>query len=86
MDKTRLVGMSSGGAAAMKRLAKLLKGEPAPDHTIFLLGHSNELLFKDASRESCLISDSETLCADSYALCGSNPKRIRLFEEIQQLL
>ena len=81
--------MFSDGAAAMKRLAKLLKGEPAPDHTIFFLhclAHSNELLFKDASRESCLISDSETLCADSYALCGSNPKRIRLFEEIQQLL
>lgn len=62
------------------------KDETSSDHKMFFLyclTHSNELVFKDASRKSSILFDSE-IYEDVYVLRGSNPKRVRLLEEIQQ--
>ena len=50
---------------------------------IHCLAHCNELVFKDATSNSSLLSDSQILCEDLYALVGVSPKRELLFESIQ---
>ena len=84
MKGERMAAMSFDGAAAMKALAKLLKADVAPN-TIFIhcFAHCNELIVKDASKLSNLLSSSLDLCQSLYAIIGAYPKRILLFEEIQ---
>ena len=60
----------------MLRLAQHLQ-------SIHCFAHCNELIVKDASKLSNLLSSSLDLCQSLYAIIGAYPKRILLFEEIQ---
>ena len=84
MSGERMAAMSFDGAAAMKALARLLKADVAPN-AIFIhcFAHCNELIVKDASKLSNLLSSSLNLCQSLYAIIGAYSKRILLFEEIQ---
>ena len=84
MNGERMATMSFDGAAAMKALARLLKADVAPN-AIFIhcFAHCNEHIAKDASKLSSLLSSSLDLCLSLYAIIGAYPKRILLFEEIQ---
>ena len=84
MKGERMAAMSFDGAAAMKALAKLLKADVAPN-AIFIhcFAHCNELIVKDASKLSNLLSSSLDLCQSLYAIIGAHPKRVLLFKEIQ---
>ena len=46
--------------------------------------HSTELVFKDATFHSPLLDNSQDLCEDLYALVGAIPKRVILFQKIQE--
>ena len=46
--------------------------------------HCNELVFKDATSLSPLVETSQDLCEDLYALVGVSPKRVLLFQKIQE--
>ena len=87
MNGERIAAMSFDGAAAMnsKHYQKLLKVDVAPN-AIFIhcFAHCNELIVKDASKLSNLLSSSLDLCQSLYAITGAYPERILLFEEIQR--
>ena len=59
MNGERMAAMSFDGAASMKALARLLKADVAPN-AIFIhcFAHCNELIVKDASKLSNLLSSS----------------------------
>ena len=84
MNGERMAAMSFDGAAAVKALARLLKADVAPN-AIFIhcFGHCNELIVKDAMKLSNLLLSSLELCQSLYAIVGAYPKRVLLFEEIQ---
>jgi len=77
--------MSFDGAASMKRLATLLK-QDIGEHMLYVhyFAHCNELVFKDATNSSELLSSAQNLCEELYALVGVSPKRVLLFENIQK--
>lgn len=72
----KMVGMAFDGASAMKKLAVLLK-EQVSKHALYIhcFAHRNELVFKDATLLSSMVSDSQDLCEDVYALAGVSPKK-----------
>ena len=84
MSGERMAAMSFDGAAAMKALTRLLKADVAPN-AIFIhcFAHCHKLIVTDASKVSNLLSSSLDLCQSLYAIIGAYPKRILLFEEIQ---
>ena len=84
MNGERMAAMSFDGAAAIKALARLLKAEVAPN-AIFIhcFAHCNELIVKGAMKLSNLLLSSLELCQSLYAIVGGYPKRVLLFEEIQ---
>lgn len=81
----KMVGMAFDGASAMKKLAVLLK-EKVSKHALYIhcFAHCNELVFKDATLLSSMVSDSQDLCEDVYALAGVSPKRVLLFQAVQK--
>ena len=68
----------------MKSLARKLKVEISP-HAVYVhcFAHCNELIAKDAIDQCSLLSTSLDLCQSLYAIVGAYPKRILLFEEVQ---
>ncbi len=69
----------------MKSLARLVKQEICQHATfVHCFAHCNELVFKDATSHSPLVSDSQDLSEDLYALVGVSPTRVLLFEKIQE--
>jgi hypothetical protein len=50
---------------------------------VHCFAHCNELIVKDAMKQCPLLSTSLDLCQALYAIVGAYPKRILLFEEIQ---
>jgi hypothetical protein len=85
MNTRKLVGTAFDGASSMERLAALMK-KHFGDNTIHTrcFAHCNELVFKDATSLSPLISEAQDLCEDLYVLVGVSPKRVLLFENIQK--
>jgi hypothetical protein len=87
MDSSKMISMAFDGASAMKHLATLLK-TLVSKHTLYIhcFAHCNELVFKDASSHSSIISDAQDLCETIYVLAGVSPKRVLLFENVQKEL
>ena len=84
LDGKKMAGMGFDGAAAMRCLAKKMKENVAPNALyIHCLAHCNELVVKDAIKESTLLSPSLELCQSLGAIVGAYPKRIQVFEDIQ---
>jgi hypothetical protein len=69
----------------MKSLARKLQADVAPNAIyVHCFAHCNELIIKDTTKQSNLLSTSLDLCQSLYAIVGAYPKRILLFEEIQR--
>ena len=85
MDKRKIVGMAFDGASSMKCLARMIK-ETMSRHAMYLhcFAHCAELAFKDATFHSPLLDNSQDLCEDLHALVGAIPKRVLLFQKIQE--
>lgn len=85
LSAQKMAAMAFDGASAMKKLAKLIK-ENLSIYAIFIhcFAHCNELVFKDASANSPMISDAQDLCENIYAIAGVCPKRVLLFQGVQQ--
>ena len=84
LDGNNLAAMGFDGAAAMKSLARKLKVEISPNAVyVHCFAHCNELIVKDAIDQCSLLSTSLDLCQSLYAIVGAYPKRILLFEAIQ---
>jgi hypothetical protein len=84
MDGENMAAMSFDGAAAMKSLARMLKVDVAPNAIyVHCFAHCNELIVKDATKLSDLLATSLDLCQSLYAIVGAYPKRILLFEKVQ---
>ncbi|XP_046860232.1 zinc finger MYM-type protein 1-like [Xenia sp. Carnegie-2017] len=84
MEGHKMAAMGFDGASAMKSLARKLKEDIAPNAIyVHCFSHCNELIIKDAAKQSNLLSTSLDLCQSLYAIVGAHPKRILLFEEIQ---
>ena len=84
-NPVKMIGCAFDGATVMKCLAKKLKSKISP--TVFRVhcfAHCNELVFKDASKASTFFRHAQDLCEDLYALIGVSPKRVLLFEDIQE--
>ena len=79
-----MAAMGFDEAAAMKSLARKLKVEISPNAVyVHCFGDCNELIVKDAIDQCSLLSTSLDLCQSLYAIVGAHPKRILLFEEVQ---
>ncbi len=79
-----MAGMGFEGAAAMKALSRRLKMTIAPNAIyVHCFANCNELIVKDAIKNSNLMSSSLDLCQSLHAIIGAYPKRILLFEKIQ---
>ena len=80
----QMAGMGFDGAAAMRCLAKKMKENVAPN-AIYMhcLAHCNELVVKDAMKESTMLSSALELCKSLNVIIGAYPKRIKVFEDIQ---
>ena len=85
MDTKKLVGMAFDGASSMKRLARLIK-QSISQHAMYFhcFAHCNELVFNDVTSLSPLVANSQDLCEDLYAPVGVSPKRVLLYEKIQE--
>ena len=84
LDGNNMAAMGFDGAAAMKSLAKKLKVEILPNAVyVHCFAHCNELIVKDAIGQCSLLSRSLDSCQSLYAIVGAYPKRILLFEEVQ---
>ena len=85
MDKRKMVGMAFDGASSIKFLARMIK-ETMSHHAMYFhcFAHCTELVFKDGTLHSPLLDNSQDLCGDLYALAGAIPKRILLFQKIQE--
>jgi len=85
MEEKKIVAATFDGASAMKALGRLIKENVSPNALyIHCLSHCNELVMKDATKNSRIISDAQTLCEQMYAIAGVSPKRVLLFQKIQQ--
>ena len=85
LDGQKMVAMGFDGAAAMKSLAQKLKSEIAPNVIyVHCFAHCNELIVKDAIKESGLLETSLDLCQSMYTIVGAYPTHILLFENIQK--
>ena len=80
-----MVGMAFDGASAMKKLAVLLKDQVSK-HALYIhcFANCNELVFKDATLLSSMVSDSQEICEDVCALAGVTPKRVLMFQAVQK--
>ena len=80
-----MVGMAFDGASSTKCLARMIK-ETMSQHAMYFhcFAHCAELEFKDATFHSPLLDNSQDLCEDLYGLVGANPKRVLLFQKIQE--
>ena len=84
LDGKKMAAMGFDGAAAMKSLSQKLKAKVAPNAIyVHYFAHCNELIVTDATKNSNLLSSSLDLCQSLYAIIGAYPKRILLFEKIQ---
>ena len=84
LNGSKMAAMGFDGAAAMKCLAKKITTDIAPNAIyIHCFAHCNELVVQDAVKQSKLLSSSLDLCQTLYAVVGAYPKRILLFEKIQ---
>ena len=84
LDGQQMVGMGFDGAAAMRCLAKKMKENVAPNAIyIHSVAHCNELVVKDAIKESTMLSSALELCKSFYAIVSAYTKRIKVFEDIQ---
>ena len=85
MDTNNMSSMAFDGASAMKQLAALLKTRVSR-YAIYVhcFAHCNELVFKDASSISSILSDAQDLCESVYTLAGVSPKRVLLFQNVQK--
>ena len=85
MDASKLISMAFDGASTMKHLAALLKASISKNALyVHCFAHCNELVFKDATLLSSTVSDAQDLCEDIYAPAGVSPKRVLLFQNVQQ--
>ena len=85
LDGIKMVAMAFDGANAMKSLSRKIKDSVAPNAIyIHCFAHCNDLIVKDAIKQCPLLSTSLDLCQALYAVVGAYPKRILLFEEIQE--
>ena len=79
----KLAAMAFDDASVMKCLSKLIKEEIHQDALYFhCMAHVNELVFRDATAHSELISDAHDFCEDIYALIGVSPKIILLLQKM----
>ena len=85
MDTNNMIAMAFDGASAMKQLASLLKTRISK-HAVYVhcFAHCNELVFKDASSLSSVLSDAQDFCENVYVLAGMSPKRVLLFQNVQK--
>ena len=85
LNKKGIIGVTFDGAASMKLLAKKLK-QCVGEQVIYVhcFAHCNDLVSKDVTKLSPVISASLELCEELYAIVGAYPKRVQLFEEIQK--
>ena len=84
LDGKKMAAMGFDGAAAMKSLSQKLKAKVAPNAIyVHCFAHCNVLIVKDATKNSKLLSSSLDLCQSLYTIIGAYPKRILLFEKIQ---
>lgn len=85
LENQKIICGTFDGAAAMKALGGMIKQEIAP-HALYIhcVSHCNELVIKDATKASQMITDAQALVEDLYALAGASPKRVLLFKNIQQ--
>lgn len=85
MDSSKMISMAFDGASSMKHLASLLKTQVSK-HALYIhcFAHCNELVFKDAASLSSIISDAQDFCESIYVLAGVSPKRVLLFQNVQQ--
>lgn len=71
----------------MKQLAALLKSRVSKNAIyVHCFAHCNELVFKDASSISPILSDAQDFCESVYVLAGVSPKRVLLFQNVQKEL
>ena len=80
-----MVGMAFDVASSMKCLSRMIK-ETMSQHAMSFhcFAHCAEFAFKDATFHSPLLDNSQDLCKDLYALVGAIPKRVLLFQKIQE--
>ena len=80
-----MAGMAFDGASSMKCLARMIK-ETMSQHAMYFhcFAHCTEPVFKDTTFHSPLLDNSQDLCEDMYALVGAIPKRVLLFQKIQE--
>ena len=85
MGATEMIGMAFDGASSMKNLAMLIQNRVSK-HALYVhcFAHCNELVFKDASSLSSIISDGQDFCENIYVLAGVSPKRVLLFQNAQK--
>ena len=85
MEKRKMVEMTFDGASSMKCLARMMK-ETMSQNVLYshCFAHCTELVFKDATFHSPLLDNSQDLCEDLYALVVAIPKRVLLFQKIQE--
>jgi hypothetical protein len=84
MDGENMAAKSFDGAPAMKSLTRMLKVDVVPNAIyVHCFAHCNELIVKDATKLSDLLATSLDLCQSLYAIVGAYPKRILLFEKVQ---
>ena len=67
------------------KLAMLMKNRVSK-HALYVhcFAHCNELVFKDASSLSSVISDGQDFCENIHVLAGVSPKRVLLFQNVEK--
>ena len=85
MGATEMIDMTFDRASSMKNLAMLIQNRVSK-HALYVycFAHCNELVFKDASSLSSIISDGQDFCENIYVLAGVSPKRVLLFQNVQK--
>ena len=80
-----MVRMAFDVASSMKCFARMIK-ETMSQHAMYFhcFAHCAELASKDATLHSPLLDNSQDLCEGLYALVGAIPKRVLLFQKIQE--
>jgi len=69
----------------MKNLAMLIQNRVSK-HALYVhcFAHCNELVFKDASSLSSILSDGQDFCENIYVFAGVSRKRVLFFQNIQK--
>ena len=84
LDGKKMAAMGFDGGVAMKSFSQKLKTKIAQNAIyVHCFAHCNELIVKDAIKNSNLPSYSLDLCQSLYAIVCAYPKRILLLEKIQ---